>query len=133
MEYPAYLLGEQLGISVAKCKLDGDFVYIELFTNNEMSLVHAAGLKRYFDTDDEIYNEYVKMGRKDITAQIERIYIFNYLIGNLDIHDENTGVLYNAKALGFISLAPYYDHNYYLTGIIIRIANSPHAEASLRP
>ena len=111
LEYPAYLFGVQIGIPVAKCELDGDFVNIELFTSGEVSLVHAAELKQYFDTDEEIYNEFVKMGRMDISEQIERMYIFDYLIGNPDMHDENTGVLYDAKTFEFISLAPCYDHN----------------------
>ncbi|MCL2499124.1 MAG: HipA domain-containing protein [Defluviitaleaceae bacterium] len=131
LEYPAYLFGKQIGISVAKCELDGDFVNIELFTNDEVSLVHAAELKRYFDTDDEIYNEFVKMGRKDITEQIERMYIFNYLIGNPDMHDENTGVLYDAKTFEFISLAPCYDHNIAFNEHFMGVSHATKGRSSL--
>jgi len=133
LEYPAYLFGEQISISVAKCALDGDFVNIELFTNNNVSLVHAAELKQYFDTDEEIYNDFVRMGRKDITAQIERMYIFNYLIGNPDMHDENTGVLYNAKTFEFISLAPCYDHNIAFNKEFMGVSHASKGRSSLLP
>ncbi|MCL1835033.1 MAG: HipA domain-containing protein [Oscillospiraceae bacterium] len=133
LEYPAYLFGEQIGISVAKCELDGDFVNIELFTNEKISLVHAAELKRYFDTDEEIYNEFVRIGRKDIAAQIERLYIFNYLIGNPDMHDENTGVLYDAKTFEFISLAPCYDHNIAFNIEFMGVSNATKGRSSLLP
>jgi len=133
LEYPAYLFGKQLGISVAKCELDDNFVNIELFTNNEVSLVHAAELKQYFDTDDEIYNEFVRIGRKDITAQIERMYIFNYLIGNPDMHDENTGVLYDAKTFDFISLAPCYDHNIAFNKEFTGVSHATKGRSSLLP
>jgi len=133
LEYPAYLFGEQIGIPVAKCELDGDFVNIELFTNNKVSLVHAAELKQYFDTDDEIYNEFVKIGRKDIAAQIERMYIFNYLIGNPDMHAENTGVLYDAKTFEFISLSPCYDHNIAFNEQFAGVSHATKGRSSLLP
>ena len=131
LEYPAYLFGEQIGISVAKCELEGKFVNIELFTDNETSLVHAAELKQYFDTDDEIYNEFVRIGRRDIAGQIERMYIFNYLIGNPDMHDENTGVLYDAKTFEFISLAPCYDHNIAFNKDFMGVSHATKGRSSL--
>jgi len=133
LEYPAYLFGKQIGVSVAPCELDGDFVNIELFTSNKVSLVHAAELKRYFDTDEEIYNEFVKMGRWDIVGQIERMYIFNYLIGNPDMHDENTGVLYDAKTFEFISLAPCYDHNIAFNEQFAGVSHATKGRSSLLP
>jgi len=133
LEYPAYLFGKQIGVSVARCELNGNFVNIELFTNNEVSLVHAAELKRYFDTDDEIYNEFLKIDRLDIAAQIERMYIFNYLIGNPDMHDENTGVLYDAKTLEFISLAPCFDHNIAFNKEFMGVSYATKGRSSLLP
>jgi hypothetical protein len=133
LEYPAYLFGKQIGINVAECELDGDFVNIKLFTNDRTSLVHAAELKRYFDTDDEIYNEFVKLGRNDIAAQIERMYIFNYLIGNPDMHDENTGVLYDSKTFEFISLSPCYDHNIAFNAEFMGASHATKGRSSLLP
>jgi len=133
LEYPAFLFGEQIGVSVAKCELDGEFVNIRLFTNNDTSLVHAAELKHFFDTDEEIYNEFVKLDRKDIAGQIERMYIFNYLIGNPDMHDENTGVLYDAKTFEFISLAPCYDHNIAFNKEFMGVSHATKGRSSLLP
>ena len=133
LEYPAYLFGEQIGVSVAKCELDGDFVNIRLFTSNDISLVHAAELKRYFDTDEEIYNEFIRLGRKDIAGQIERMYIFNYLIGNPDMHDENTGVLYDAQTFEFISLAPCFDHNIAFHEEFMGVSHATKGRSSLLP
>ncbi|MDR1891501.1 MAG: hypothetical protein LBQ48_00585 [Oscillospiraceae bacterium] len=133
LEYPAYLFGKQIGVTVAKCEFDGDFVNIRLFTSNDVSLVHAAELKRYFDTDEEIYNEFKRNGRDDIAGQIERMYIFNYLIGNPDMHDENTGVLYDAKTFEFISLAPCFDHNIAFNEEFMGVSHATKGRSSLLP
>lgn len=111
LEYPAYLIGQHIGVPTAECSIDGDYVRIKLFTSETISLVHASELKYYFDTQDEIYNEIIKMGRQDIQGQLQCMYIFNYIIGNPDLHDENTGLLYDANTFDLISLCPCYDHN----------------------
>jgi hypothetical protein len=53
----------------------------------------------------------LQLGRTDIVGQLQRMYIFNYIIGNPDLHDENTGLLYDAKTFEFMSVCPCYDHN----------------------
>ena len=111
LEYPAYLIGAHIGVSVAECTLEENYVKIKLFTSENVSLVHASELKHYFDIQDEIYNVMVKIGRPDIKEQLQRMYIFNYIIGNPDLHDENTGLLYDAKTFEFLSVSPCYDHN----------------------
>ena len=111
LEIPAYIIGSHIGVPVAGCELENGFVKIKLFTSPSVSLVHAAELKTYFDTRDEIYNNMLQLGRTDIVGQLQRMYIFNYVIGNPDLHDENTGLLYDAKTFDFISLCPCYDHN----------------------
>ncbi len=94
LEYPAYLIGKQLGIDVAECELEGEYVKIKIFTDYNTSLVHASELKTYFDTDDEIYNVLVKDEKySDIVAGLQRMYIFNYIIANPDLHDDNYGLL----------------------------------------
>lgn len=111
LEYPAYLTGRHIGVSIAECGCEGNYVKIKLFTSENISLVHASELKQYFDIQDEIYNAVLKIGRQDIKEQLQRMYIFNYIIGNPDLHDENTGLLYDAKTFDFISVSPCYDHN----------------------
>ncbi len=112
LEYPAYLIGKQLGIDVAECELEGEYVKIKIFTDYNTSLVHASELKTYFDTDDEIYNVFIKDEKyKDIVAELQRMYIFNYIIANPDLHDDNYGLLYDSKTFEFKAVSPCYDHN----------------------
>ncbi len=112
LEYPAYLIGKQLGIDVAECELEDEYVKIKIFTDYNTSLVHASELKTYFDTDDEIYNVFVKDEKySDIVAGLQRMYIFNYIIANPDLHDDNYGLLYDSKTFEFKAVSPCYDHN----------------------
>jgi len=112
LEYPAYLIGKQIGVNVAECSLDGEYVKIKIFTDYSTSLVHASELKTYFDTSDEIYNILVKdVKYREIIEQLQRMYIFNYIIANPDLHDDNYGLLYDSKTFGFKSVSPRYDHN----------------------
>ncbi|MCD7819416.1 MAG: HipA domain-containing protein [Lachnospiraceae bacterium] len=112
LEYPVYLIGKQLGIDVAECELENEYVKIKIFTDDNTSLVHASELKTYFDTDDEIYNVFVKDEKyKNIVAGLQRMYIFNYIIANPDLHDDNYGLLYDSKTFEFKAVAPCYDHN----------------------
>ena len=112
LEYPAYLIGKQIGVDTAECEPEGEYVKIKIFTDYNTSLVHASELKAYFDTDDEIYN--VLLGDrkyKNIISGLQRMYIFNYIIGNPDLHDDNYGLLYDSHTFEFISVSPCYDHN----------------------
>lgn len=112
LEYPAYLIGKQLGVDVAECELEGEYVKIKIFTDYNTSLVHASELKTYFDTDDEIYNVFVKDEKySDIVAGLQRMYIFNYIIANPDLHDDNYGLLYDSKTFEFKAVSPCYDNN----------------------
>ena len=111
LEYPAYLIGLQMGVNVSQCELYGDFVKIRIFTNENKSLVHASELKLYYGTDDEIYNIFSQLKNTNILKQLQRMYIFNYVIGNPDLHDDNYGLLYDSETFKFISLAPCFDHN----------------------
>lgn len=111
LEYPAYLIGKQLGISVAQCQLVDNYIRIKIFTNDKVSLVHSSELKTHFNTDDIIYNDLIKIKRYDIAKQMQRMFIFNYIIGNPDLHDDNYGLLYNSDNFELLELAPCYDHN----------------------
>lgn len=112
LEYPAYLIGKQIGVNVAECSLDGEYVKIKIFTDYSTSLVHASELKTYFDTSDEIYNILIKDDKyQKIIKQLQRMYIFNYIIANPDLHDDNYGLLYGSDTFEFKSVSPCYDHN----------------------
>ncbi len=112
LEYPAYLIAKQLGINAAECAIENEYVKIKIFTDDSTSLVHASELKTYFDTTDEIYNILLKDSKyKNIIKELQRMYIFNYIIGNPDLHDDNYGLLYDSKTFELKSLSPCYDHN----------------------
>lgn len=112
LEYPAYLIGKQLGVDVAEAALKDDYVKIKIFTDYNTSLVHASELKTYFDTTDEIYNVLAKDSKNaNIIRGLQRIFVFNYIIANPDLHDDNYGLLYDSKTFEFKAVAPCYDHN----------------------
>lgn len=111
MEFVAYLIGKQLGFDIPECELVGDYVKIKIFTNEKISLIHALDLKKYFGTTDEIYTYFQKKGNMQFVNQLQRLYIFNYIIGNPDVHEENHGLLYDAETFEFLSINPFYDHN----------------------
>lgn len=111
LEYPAYLIGKQLGINISECSLDGEYVKIKIFTDYTTSLVHASELIEYYDTEDELYNVIAKIvGLEHVAEQMQRMFIFNYIVGNPDLHNENYGLLYNDD-FELTALAPLYDHN----------------------
>lgn len=110
LEYPAYILGKRLGIKIAECGLEEDLVRIKVFTSYARSLVHASELKEYYNTD-LLYNGLLKEGRADILYDMQRMYIFNYIIGNPDLHEDNYGCIYDSKTFEILELAPCYDHN----------------------
>ena len=122
-EYVAYLVGKQLGINIQECSLDGNYVKIKLFTNNNVSLVHASQLKYYFGNDDILYNNLIRTDRKDLVEQLQRLYIFNYIIGNPDLHEENYGLLYDTRSFKILQVAQCFDHNCAFDDNFIGITN----------
>lgn len=111
-EYPAYLLAKQLNLPIAECKIQGKLVKIELFVDNNVSLVHASELATYYECNVSSLNSiFAQLGRTDLMNQIDWLFIFNYLIGNVDLHSENFGFLFDNKTFKILSIAPFYDHN----------------------
>ena len=133
LEFSAYVIGKHIGVPVAECGIEDNYVRIKLFTSEDVSLVHASELKHYFNTRDEIYNAMLEMERQDIASQLQRMYIFNYIIGNPDLHDENTGLLYDAKTFEFISLAPCYDHNIAFNKEFMGVSHATQGRSTLLP
>lgn len=112
LEYPAYLIGKQIGVNVSEVALDGDYVKIRIFTDFDNSLVHASELKNYFNTADEIYNILTKDEKNaELIKGLQRMFIFNYIIANPDLHDDNYGLIYDSHTFEFKSVSPCYDHN----------------------
>jgi hypothetical protein len=119
-EVAASKLGYVLGISVAEAEKQNDGVVgCRIFTNETVSMVHARDLLHLTDYDTEVgddwhravYEYFAGQGRNDIVRQLERLYIFNYLVINLDFHYENFGFLYCSDTFDILAVAPAYDFN----------------------
>jgi len=119
-EAVASKLGSVLGISVAEAEKQADgVVCCRIFTNEAVSMVHARDLLHLTDYetdvgDDQhraIYDYFDQQNRPDLMWQLERLYIFNYLVINLDFHYENFGFLYDSSTFEILNVAPAYDFN----------------------
>jgi hypothetical protein len=116
-EAAAYQLGSALGLSVAKAAKNNGVVECELFTSETVSMAHARDLLHFTDYEKDedahraMYDYFTEQGRSDVTAQLERLYIFNYLVENMDFHYENFGFLYDSNSFKITGVAPAYDFN----------------------
>jgi hypothetical protein len=122
-EVIAYKLGNVLGVSVAEATKHNGTIECKLFTSEKVSMVHAGDLLHltdYAKDSDEhraLYEYFSGQGRNDITKQLERLYIFNYIVENTDLHYENFGFLYNSSSFEITAVAPAYDFNSAFLGI----------------
>ena len=111
-EYPAYLIAKQLKLPIAECELQDELIKIQLFVNDSVSLVHAQEIAQCIDYAPALLSDaFAALNRPDLVEQIDLLYIFNYLIGNVDLHAENFGFLFNNKTFKIVSIAPFFDHN----------------------
>ncbi|MCL1842474.1 MAG: HipA domain-containing protein [Defluviitaleaceae bacterium] len=113
-------LGRVLDISVAEAEKQADgVVACRIFTSEDVSMVHARDLLHLTDYDTNVgddqhralYDYFDQQDRYDIMWQLERLYIFNYLVINLDFHYENFGFLYDSSTFEILGVAPAYDFN----------------------
>jgi len=115
-EVSAYRLGYRLGVNVAKAKMRKDgIVACELFTNDKQSLAHMIEFVYPFDenSSDNVHEDaYKKLSfNKLFRQQLEILYMFNYLVTNTDMHEENFGVLYDTETFEITGVAPAFDFN----------------------
>jgi len=109
-----------LDISVADAVKQTDgVVACRIFTSESVSMVHARDLLHLTDYDTAVgddwhravYDYFDRQKRPDIVRLLERLYIFNYLVINLDFHYENFGFLYDSSTFEIFGVAPAYDFN----------------------
>jgi len=115
-EVSAYKLGYRLGVNVAKAEMGEEgIVACELFTGNEQSLAHMIEFVYPFDenSSDKVHEDaYKKLSyNKLFRQQLEILYMFNYLVTNTDMHEENFGVLYDTETFEITGIAPAFDFN----------------------
>jgi hypothetical protein len=119
-EAAAFALGTFLNVrtAIAYIKQNG-IVACALFTSDKLSLAHAGDLKHLTTYDSEVgddihravYMYFKAAGRTEIVEQLERLYIFNYLVTNMDFTEDNFGVLYDADTFKIQKVAPAFDFN----------------------
>jgi len=115
-EVSAYKLGYELGINVAKSEVvENDIIACELFTTEKKSLVHALELIYPFgeNSSDNVHRDAYKLFSKqpEILRDLEKLFIFNYIITNNDLHEENFGFLYCPETFEILSASPAFDFN----------------------
>jgi len=115
-EISAYKLGYRLGVNVAKAEMsDEGIVACELFTNDKKSLAHMIEFIYPFNenSSDTVHEDaYKKLSHsKSFKQQLEVLYMFNYIVTNTDMHEENFGVLYDTETFEVTEVAPAFDFN----------------------
>ncbi|MCL2663757.1 MAG: HipA domain-containing protein [Oscillospiraceae bacterium] len=116
-------LGNVLGVSVAKAIKRNGLVECKLFTSEKISMTHAGDLLHLTDYNKDsdehraLYEYFSGQGRNDITKQLERLYILNYIVENTDLHYENFGFLYDSSSFEITEVAPAYDFNSAFLGL----------------
>ena len=115
-EVSAYKLGYRLGVNVAKAEMgDEGIVACELFTDGKKSLAHMIEFVYPFNenSSDTVHADaYKKLSHnKSFKQQLEVLYMFNYLVTNTDMHEENFGVLYDTETFEVTEVAPAFDFN----------------------
>ncbi|GHU92798.1 hypothetical protein FACS1894208_00690 [Clostridia bacterium] len=118
-EVVASQLGDALGISVAKSTKRESIVACQIFTSEFVSMAHAydflhlTDYRAEIDNDEHraVYDYFSRHNQDDVVRQLERLYIFNYLAANVDLHYENFGFLYDSRTTEVTGVAPAYDFN----------------------
>jgi len=99
-----------------KYPLDDFLVEIDIFTTDELSLVHAREMGYYDKHGEDFYtgnhrNIFYDHLSEPMKRSFEKIIILNWLISNSDMHDENYGYLYNSDTFEIVDVTPSFDHN----------------------
>ena len=110
-DYTACLIAGHLSIPCAECELLDDRVKIKIFTSNDKSFVHASDFLEEFDLNANDLMDYFEKTNAGIAEKLKLLCIFNYIIGNGDLHNENFGFLYDPSTFELIDIAPCFDHN----------------------
>ena len=115
-EVSAYKLGHKLGIDVAVAsEYENGMISCEIFTSDQESLVHMLEYLYPFDvpTYRDIYVKSLEVvsHSEALTRQMEKLFMFNYLCSNFDLHGENFGLIYCTESFEIMRVAPAFDFN----------------------
>lgn len=126
-EVVASEIGKMLGLKTVNARLIGDLVEIDIFTDDNHSLAHASELCGEDYSHLNIYDRALALlfhnnateeihkkmydSYPEFRRDLEKLYLFNYLILNFDLHEENFGILYCTKTFKLLEVAPAYDFN----------------------
>ena len=97
---------------------DNTLVQINLFTDENTSLVHASELfANNPDWSEACHNGmrhryfYDRLPDESMKHDFEQVLILNWLVSNHDMHEENFGCLYDPDTFIITGIAPSFDHN----------------------
>ena len=107
IDHVQYKLGKteekKIPLSICKCMVDKDTEYI--------NAQYIMNMEEYYRKDQ--YKHYLEMctrnGLRDAKKQIDDMIILDFLIGNVDRHKGNFGIIRNADTLEWIKIAPLFD------------------------
>lgn len=90
----------------------------ECFVNRDTELISAYAVLKHAGVnfnhkDEDIYNKYISIlqenGITDVESKLAKMFILDYLIGNVDRHLGNFGILRNVETLQWLDVAPNFD------------------------
>ena len=89
--------------SVCKCMVDKDTEYIN--AKVVLNTLHQEGS----DTYDHYLNVCRIKGLPDAKESIDKMIVIDYILGNIDRHKGNFGIIRNANTLEWLKIAPVFD------------------------
>jgi hypothetical protein len=129
-EIAGYIIGKTLGIETAEAKaLGGGTVECVLFTSPEKSMCHIADILHFtnyeprdfftrvdYVSENEniykaVYDFFARANAPHIAKGLERLFILAYVTINIDLHEENFGIMYSPSNFDMLCAAPAYDFN----------------------
>ncbi len=114
----ANILGNKLGLNMAKYFIKDKMIWSENFTNEDVILEHYASYRYKFDSinvdEKTIYNNLLSVELND--KYLDMLFL-DAIISNVDRHEFNFGVLKKADTGELLNFAPYFDHNLSFGGV----------------
>ena len=114
---------ELIGINTVKYEYDGNYIFCKNFSSiyNYEPIASVAGDN---DNYEHVFNALFKLNA-NLLKDYLRLMFFDCVINNIDRHNENLGVLRDAKTGRIVSLAPNFDNNLALIATTNSLNNNP--------
>jgi len=100
---------KMLGIPSAVYEFADGFIRTENFAS-ELNLEPVSSIAGDDDRYENVFESLLSLS-EDLAKDYLRLVIFDFIVNNVDRHNENCGIMRNNKSGKIISLAPNYDNN----------------------